>query len=148
MSAHSSSNHPVSTPSQEHIRKLSIPQKMHFTKYFAIVAFIATGVLASPMPGKAPPPPPPKPAPPPPPSQPTTVSQSNTCGNNATPYCCNTDSKGAYTTCKVLGMVDWNDCAPETMLIHHRSWLRMLSYNSLLQCQQRKLRVSNVLKPY
>ncbi|KAJ9616546.1 hypothetical protein H2200_000265 [Cladophialophora chaetospira] len=74
---------------------------MHFTKYFALAALIATGALAVPVaePNK------PKPNPPPKPAQPTatTVSQTNQCGNNAQPYCCDTDGKGAYTVCKVLG---------------------------------------------
>lgn len=83
---------------------------MHFTNYFSIMAFVATGVLASPMPD-AKPPPPPKPTP-------TTISQGNTCGNGATPYCCNTDNFGVYTTCSALGMSGLN-----------RIWKTMLTKN-------------------
>ena len=85
---------------------------MHFAKYLALAALIATGALAAPAaeanPNKpAPPPPPPKPTKPTQPAQPspTTVAQSNQCGNDATPYCCNTDNTGKYTTCSVLGTI-------------------------------------------
>lgn len=71
--------------------------KMHMTKVFAFATILAAGALAAPAAEANPP----KPTPPQNPPQPTqtTVNQSNACGNNATPYCCNTDNKGKYTTC-------------------------------------------------
>ncbi|KAK4976483.1 hypothetical protein LTR66_010870 [Elasticomyces elasticus] len=72
---------------------------MHFSKIFAIAALFASGALAAPAPAaeaEANYKPAPRP-------QPTIVSQSNSCGNGAMPYCCNTDNMGAYTTCSVMG---------------------------------------------
>ena len=60
-------------------------------KIISIIALMATTALANP---------PPKPVKPQPPPPPPTNEQTNTCGNGATPYCCNTDNKGKYTTCK------------------------------------------------
>ena len=37
------------------------------------------------------------------PSFTTTVTQTNICGNNVTPYCCNSDNKGGYVDCKATG---------------------------------------------
>ncbi|KAK4986235.1 hypothetical protein LTR50_005464 [Elasticomyces elasticus] len=69
---------------------------MHFSKIFAIAALFASGALAAPAAeAEAAHKPTPRP-------QPTVVSQSNSCGNNAMPYCCNTDNYGAYTTCSVM----------------------------------------------
>lgn len=68
---------------------------MHMTKIFAFVTILAAGAFAAPA-AEANPPKPTKPAPQP---QPTNVNQSNACGNGATPYCCNIDNKGKYTTC-------------------------------------------------
>lgn len=73
---------------------------MQFTKAFAIAAFFAASAFAAPgaeptrpdKPGK-----PNKPEPKPP------VNQSNACGNNASPYCCNTDNKGSYASCYAFG---------------------------------------------
>jgi hypothetical protein len=122
---------------------------MHCGKYFALAALIVTGVVAAP----AAEPNPPKPNPPPKPAQPTPVQQTNQCGNNATPYCCDTDGKGAYTTCKVLGMILSFFCEvcfaqslagaipSKIMTINeltqmvHRFWFHLQCYNSLLQRQ-------------
>jgi len=73
---------------------------MQYTKIFTIVALFAAGAFAAPAP-EAEANKPTKPAHPPP--QPTGPTQTNTCGNGATPYCCNTDNNGFYTTCSVLG---------------------------------------------
>ncbi|KAL8806444.1 MAG: hypothetical protein Q9182_001359 [Xanthomendoza sp. 2 TL-2023] len=66
---------------------------MHFTKFLALVGFFATAAIAAP---NAEPnnPKPTKPTP-----SPSPPAQQNVCGNGAQPYCCNTDSKGAYTSC-------------------------------------------------
>ncbi|EEU33563.1 uncharacterized protein NECHADRAFT_106616 [Fusarium vanettenii 77-13-4] len=68
----------------------------------SIVALLvaATGAVASP--GRAPPPPPPKPHRPAPPTI-GPVTQTQSCGNSASAYCCNNvvDSKGlSYFECK------------------------------------------------
>ncbi|CAL8581143.1 hypothetical protein XPA_006846 [Xanthoria parietina] len=65
---------------------------MHFAKFLALVGVFATAAVAAPNKPTKPPQPPPPPPPPPP-------TQQNACGNGATPYCCNTDSKGAYGSC-------------------------------------------------
>lgn len=72
---------------------------MQFTKLFAITALLAFTAVAAPAadadatrktkPARPPPPPPPQ--------------NNNSCGNGATPYCCNTDNYGKYTSCFVLG---------------------------------------------
>merc|ERR1711874_413556 len=66
---------------------------MHFLKLIALTGFFASAAYAVPTdpvkPSK-----PGKPAPPPPPP-----TQQNACGNGAAPFCCNTDSKGGYTSC-------------------------------------------------
>ena len=83
------------------------PIDMHFTKYFTIVALVAAGALAAPTEPKqtTTTTPAAKPTKPTKPAQPTAtvVQQTNQCGNGATPYCCNTDNSGKYTTCSVLG---------------------------------------------
>lgn len=81
---------------------------MHFSKYIALAAFIATGVLAAP--AAEPEPNPPKPSKPSKPSKPaqptqTAVVQQNSCGNGNMPFCCNTDNSGKYTSCYTMGMI-------------------------------------------
>jgi len=83
-----------------------VPFHYDHSKYLVAAAFFAAGALAVPVaePGKPPSPAPSKPTQPTKPSQPTAtvVSQTNQCGNDATPYCCNTDNKGKYTLCSLL----------------------------------------------
>ena len=77
-----------------HIRFHEPPSSitMHFAKFLALVGVFAMAAVAAPNKPTKPPQPPPPPPPPPP-------TQQNACGNGATPYCCNTDSKGAYGSC-------------------------------------------------
>ncbi|KAI4100365.1 MAG: hypothetical protein LQ339_005538 [Xanthoria mediterranea] len=70
----------------------SSPITMHFAKFLALVGVFATAAIAAPNKPTKPSQPPPPPPPPPP-------TQQNACSNGATPYCCNTDSKGAYGSC-------------------------------------------------
>ena len=69
------------------------PSKMQFTKLFVLAAFFAGAAIAAPhaepndKPTK-----PPKPSPKPP-------TQTNACNNDAQAYCCNSDGKGAYSSC-------------------------------------------------
>lgn len=95
--------------SQTPLSKAFNSPNMHISKYFTVVALIATGVLAAP----------PKPDKPNKPAQPATtvVSQTNQCGNGATPYCCNTDNSGKYTTCKTMSMFPCMDWCERAMLI-------------------------------
>ena len=72
---------------------------MQLVKLFALATLLASGALAVPVAE----PEPGKPTKPEKPQPPTINVQSNQCGNGAAPYCCNTDNKGKYTTCKVLG---------------------------------------------
>jgi hypothetical protein len=74
---------------------------MQFTKVLALVALFAGAAFAAPAADAAanPPPPPPKPTKP----VPTTIAQTNACGNGVTPYCCNTDNQGWYTSCYAMG---------------------------------------------
>ena len=69
---------------------------MQLIKALAFIGLLAGGALAAPN-AEPNPPKPPKPSPSPPPPQ------KNACGNNATPYCCNTDNKGNYAYCYVFG---------------------------------------------
>ncbi|KAL8697959.1 MAG: hypothetical protein Q9224_002071 [Gallowayella concinna] len=66
---------------------------MHFTKFLTLVGFLATAAIAAPN-AEPNPPKPTKPSP-----SPSAPAQQNACGNGAQPYCCNTDSKGAYNSC-------------------------------------------------
>lgn len=71
---------------------------MQFNQICALLAFAVAVVSAAPGGGHAPPP---KPAPPAPP----TLQQSNYCGNNVEPYCCNSEEGfGQLTSCVSIGM--------------------------------------------
>lgn len=80
-------------------RPQTTPSKMQLIKLFALATLLASGALAVPVAE----PEPGKPTKPEKPSPPSINVVSNQCGNGAAPYCCNTDNKGKYTTCKVMG---------------------------------------------
>ena len=69
---------------------------MHYLGSLALTALLFGSTLAAPLAdAEANKPKPPKPTPTPGPVQ------GNSCGNGATPYCCNTDGFGYYTTCSL-----------------------------------------------
>ncbi|KAF2717643.1 hypothetical protein K431DRAFT_306736 [Polychaeton citri CBS 116435] len=74
---------------------------MHFNKYLTLAALMATTSLAAPA-AEAEAAAAQKPTKPAKPTA-TPVSQANQCANGAQPYCCNTDNKGLYTDCYVMG---------------------------------------------
>jgi hypothetical protein len=72
---------------------------MQLIKVFGLAALLAGTAFAAPAAeAEAGRPKPPKPTAPPAP-----VTQTNVCGNNVAPYCCNTDNKGKVTTCNAMG---------------------------------------------
>lgn len=75
---------------------------MLYTKIFALTFALATGALAAPSADASIS----KPSKPSKPSAPVIINQANqqknSCGNDVTSYCCNSDS-GKYTNCKTLG---------------------------------------------
>lgn len=111
-----SPHHPAASPSLA-TSQLSIPQsftfhitfiplfpqlktinatKMQFTNFLAVAVLLAGSALAAPAPDAFA-------TKPTKPQPPTVNQQQNSCGNGGAPYCCNTDNKGKYTTCKVIG---------------------------------------------
>ncbi|MCJ1245560.1 hypothetical protein MMC30_002764 [Trapelia coarctata] len=77
---------------------------MHYLKTLTLTALLFGSALAAP---NVKPTKPAKPTPTPGPVQ------TNVCGNNDAPYCCNTDGFGFYTTCYVL--TGGNVCSATTV---------------------------------
>lgn len=71
---------------------------MQFTNILAVAVLLAGSALAAPAADANPP----KAVKPSKPAS-TTVAQSNNCGNTATPYCCDSETLSALTTCSILG---------------------------------------------
>ncbi|KIV88714.1 hypothetical protein PV10_08372 [Exophiala mesophila] len=110
---------------------------MQLVKLFALATLLASGALAVPVaepePGK--PTKPEKPAPP------SINVQSNQCGNGAAPYCCNTDNKGKYTTCKVLG--SGSQCGATTVCCNAQN----TSYSDIVTFDQTNVGCAMVAHP-
>jgi hypothetical protein len=66
---------------------------MQLVKFLGLASLLAGTAFAAP----AAEPKPPKPS-----SPASTVTQTNVCGNNVTPYCCNADN-GGISNCNALG---------------------------------------------
>ena len=89
---------------------LSKSIKMQFIKFVALVGLLAGGALAAPTDKPDKPQKPPKQQPPPPPPP----TQNNACGNGASPFCCNGDGHGGYSSCYAYRTLTLNPCLHRT----------------------------------
>jgi hypothetical protein len=80
---------------------------MQLINFVGLAALLAGTAIAAPAAEAGKPPKPPKPTG----SAPTTVVQSNVCGNNVTPYCCNGDNAG-NANCNAMGKRDLSFLLP------------------------------------